>query len=68
MINLNKRMNTNVQKNVRQYYRMKYAEILKNYFDKIYQKDYLLVMSHLLETISKDHYNYITRWRIFPLF
>ena len=68
MINLNKRILGNLQKNIRQYYRMKYIEIVKDNFTKIYDKDLWLICSHLIESITKDHYNYITKWRSYPLF
>ncbi len=51
MVAISKRVNMNIQKNIRQYYRMKLVEILMDNFERIDNKDLLLLLKIIDECI-----------------
>ncbi len=67
MVAISKRINMNIQKNIRQYYRMKLVEILMDNFERIDNKDLLILLKIIDECIDKDRSNFITKWRFYPL-
>ncbi len=51
MVAISKRINMNIQKNIRQYYRLKLVEILMDNFERIDNKDLLLLLKIIDECI-----------------
>lgn len=64
---INKRTNSTVQKNIRAYYRLKMVDILIDNFERIDNRDLLMLTKIINESIEKDHLNFITKWRFYPL-
>jgi hypothetical protein len=58
----------NIQKNIRQYYRLKLVEIGLDNFERIDDKDLIQLIIIIQESFERDKLNFITKWRFFPLF
>lgn len=64
---INKRINMNIQKNIRQYYRLKMVEILIDNFERVDNRDLFMLTKIIEESMEKDCLNFITKWRFYPL-
>lgn len=57
----------NIQKNIRQYYRLRLIDILSDNFEKFENRDLMQLVSIALEIMQKDQLNFITKWRFFGI-
>lgn len=62
-----KRINMNVQKNLRQYYRLKLCELVMDNFERFDNKDLALLLNVVEDSLDRDKTNFITKWRFYPL-